>query len=217
MTNEKRYELVCNMLRAYDVANDTKGGAEMVIKDPQAWQKSTYFPFYADAAKLLLEAKQGIDKAKSGGSVISALTRIYKNCGDARPNMQGVFKSGDRWAICDGYRFVRVNDKPESIPEVPGGIDLDQAIPKDAHRAELVDLPSVGDIKVYMAAHKQGRGKYEPIEAAPGWWCNPQYLIDMIQAIPDGRAHKPDNERSAMYYAGESGDAVLLPVRHSAA
>lgn len=218
MTNEKRYELICNMLRAYDAISDgAMGAAEKVIKNPQTWQNSTYFPFYADAAKLLVEALEGMDKKTAGTGRAAAISRVYKSAaGGCRENLRGAFRSGDRWAICDGFRFIRLNSKPESIPECAGGIDLDRCIPEGARSSDVVNLPSVAEIKTAIADLKSrfGKGwKTHPIEAVPGWWCNPQYLLDMVQALPNGTAHAPKSPLSAMYYESEDGDAVILPVR----
>lgn len=220
MTNEKRYELVCDMLRAYDVANDTVGGAEQVIKDPQTWQNSPYFTFYADAAKLLIEALQGMDKATTPRAQLAAITRVYKSaCRHTSRKFNGMFKSGERWAVCDGYRFIRIKNRPESIPETECDLDLDKTVPKDATSAEVVELPSVVQIKAEIAKLKAQYGRdwqRHPIEALPGWWCNAQYLLDMVEALPGGVAHQPEKYCSPLYYHSNDGDAILLPVRHDA-
>ena len=66
MTNEQRYELAVNMLRAYDLETGNNG-AERIIKNPQEWTADTgYFPIYRAAALLLVEARQGMDKATGG-------------------------------------------------------------------------------------------------------------------------------------------------------
>lgn len=82
-----------------------------------------------------------------------------------------------------------------------------------------MELPSTAKIKNAIADLKSKYGKEwkrKPIEALPGWWCNPQYLLDMVQALPGGTARAPKNERSPLYYESEDGDALLLPVRHTA-
>ena len=217
MTNEKRYELVCEMLRKYDEISDgAMGAAEQVIKEPHTWSRSAYFPFYANAAELLIEAQSGMDKKVTSAGRLAALKKVVKNVPPGMDRLRGIFQIGDRWAVCDGYRFIRVENKPESIPEALGGVDLDHAIPQNAKQAEVVELPSVVEIKSFIASHKIGRGQIEPMEALPGWWCNAQYLLDMVQALPDGKAYKPEKNISPLYYEAEDGDALLLPVRHTA-
>ena len=217
MTNEKRYELVCEMLRAYDAVSDGHmGAAEQVIKEPHKWSRSAYFPFYANAAELLIEAQSGMDKKVTSAGRLAALKKVVKNVPEYQERMKGIFKSGERWAVCDGYRFIRVENKPESIPETDFDMDLDQTIPQNAKQAEVVELPSAVEIKSFIASHRIGRGQIEPMEALPGWWCNAQYLLDMVQALPNGKAYKPEKNISPLYYEAEDGDAVLLPVRHTA-
>jgi len=207
------------MIRAYDAASGgAMNAAEEIIRNPREWENSPHFPFYADAAKLLIEAREAMDKANTSGSVLTALKRIYKSAAALdRKGFDGFFKSGDRWALCDGYRFVRLNNKPDSIPEVWNDMDLDKTIPQGAKYAEEIPLPTVADIKAFIAEKNMTRSKPGPFEAAPGWWCNPFYLLDMIQALPGGKAHRPERPMAAMYYESDDGDAVLLPVRHNAA
>lgn len=43
---------------------------------------------------------------------------------------------------------------------------------------------------------------------------NPQYLIDMIQALPGCTAYKPQSQTSPIYFEAPNGDdGILLPVR----
>ncbi len=227
MTNERMYKNICDMLRAYDAVSDgAMNAAEEVIKNPHEWQNSTYFPFYATAAQMLLDARRGMDKAQTSGARVSALNRIYKNCSDHRPELRGFFRSGDRWALCDGYRFVRLNSKPDSIPYAAYSdenskfepVDLNSCIPQGAADAETVELPSVADVKAFIAANKYKSGHYtmyKPMEALPGWWCNPQYLLDVLSVFPSVTAYKPLSAHSPLYCVGEDGDALVLPVRHT--
>lgn len=221
MTHEKRYALVCEMIREYSKERgDPVECAEQIIKNPHEWAGCGTVPFWGDAAELLIEAKQGMDKAVTPKGQLAALTNVYKSAlSMPREGLHGAFKSGDRWAVCDGYRFIRVNSKPESIPEADGGVNLDACIPPDVRAADVVDLPNVAEIKAAMADLKAKYGRdwrEKPIEAAPGWWCRPKFLLDMIQALPGGKAYRPKGGTSAMYYESEDGDALLLPVRHSA-
>ena len=219
MTDEKRYEAVCSMLRAFDAAANMDGVADMVIKKPQDWQYGNAFnTFYTDAAKLLIEARQNMDRKATGAGRLAAINRIYKSAaGNVRESLRGIYKSDGRWAICDGYRFIRLNVKPDSIPEC-AGLDLSKTIPQDAKDGEEVTLPGVAEIKAQIAElkAKYGKGwKYQPVKAFDGWWCNPQYLLDMVQALPNGKAYRPKNYYSPLYYESEDGDALLLPARHT--
>ena len=220
MTSEKRYEMVCRMLRAFDGASDL-GAAEQVIANPHEWANTSLFPFYADAAQLLIDAMQEMDKKTTPAAQLAALNRVIKNVPDYREGLKGLLPSGDRWAVCDGYRFIRVQNKPESIPEAknPMELDLDKTVPQGAKDGGEITLPSVAQIKASIANLRAKHGRdwqRHPMEAVPGWWCNAQYLLDMVQALPGGVAYQPKNEYTPMYYESAEGDAVLLPVRHSA-
>lgn len=223
MTNEKRHALICGLLRAYDNATG-HNVAEQVIKNAREWAGCGTLPFYGEAAALLVDAMESMDKGRTGACRTSALNRIYKSaCSFTRKGFDGVFPSGDRWALCDGYRFVRLNVKPESYPERENAVDLDRAIPAGAADAETVELPTVQEIKAHLAAVKARYGRKwknyaeSHIEALPGWWCNPEYLLDMVQALPGGTAHAPKNSLSPLYYESPDGDALLLPSRHNVA
>lgn len=219
MTCERRYKLVCDMLRDYcmkDYGNTEL--AKKVILDPHMWQcDSSNLPFYAYASELLIDAKAGMDKATTPKQRLAVLNRVVKNA--PREDFRGIFKSGERWAVSDAYRFIRINERPLSIPEVKNDIDLDRIIPKNTISAETVELPNVADIRAFMATNKIKSGRYisyNPIEAVPGWWCNPSYLLDMVQALPGGKAYKPANHYSPLYYQSDDGDALLCAVRHAA-
>lgn len=227
MTHDKRYELICNMIRAYGAESSDPAyfadRAQRVIENPRNYVSWATIPFYADAAELLVEALEGMDKATTPASALAAMKRIYKGCSDSRPMLKGLFKSGDRWALCDGYRFIRVSSKPESIPEastMPGGeepINLDKCIPDESRYSEAVTVPTAAEIRAFMAANKikSGRGvTYNAMEALPGWWCNPAYLLDAVQALPGAIFHKPKSHYSPLYFESETGDGMLLPVRH---
>jgi hypothetical protein len=208
------------MLRAYDMENGYDA-AEQVIKNAREWAGHGTLPFYGAAASLLVEALEGMDSKRTGAAKTAALNRIYKSaCCMTRKGFDGVFPSAGRWALCDGYRFVRLNVKPESYPERENTIDLEQAIPEASRYSEAVELPTVAEIKAHLADVKARFGRKwrnysdSHIEALPGWWCNPDYLLDMVQALPGGTAHLPKNSISPLYYESPDGDALLLPCRH---
>jgi hypothetical protein len=146
----------------------------------------------------------------------SAMNRVYQNCPEVYESINGTFKNGDMWAVCDSYRFIRSQNRPQDIPESMG-MDLDTVIPCDAKNGSIVYLPTVSEIKEHINAHGLTRvRKPGMIEAIPGWWCNPFYLLDMVQAFPDAVYYKPSNATTALYCECEDGDALLFPVRHSA-
>ena len=53
MRNENRYQVICEMLQAYDNATGSRG-ADHVIKNPHEWLNCQWQPFYANAAALII-------------------------------------------------------------------------------------------------------------------------------------------------------------------
>lgn len=146
----------------------------------------------------------------------SAMDQIYQNVPFSREKLNGTFQSGDMWAVCDTYRFIRSKNRPQDIPECMG-VNIDALVHDEYRQGEIVYLPTVSEIKEHIKAHGFTRvRKPGQIEALPGWWCNPFYLLDMVKAMPDAVYYKPKNSCSPLYCEAEDGDALLCPVRHAA-
>lgn len=215
MTNERFYEHVCAMLQEYDLHTGSRG-ADGVIANPEQWVSSDYFPFYASAAEMLIEARARLDTKTTPRAQQNAVGRIVKHCPDSRPSMCGLFSRGDRFVVVDGYRMVRLKEDISSLPHVENDFDVDAVMKGIGPTAETLQLPTVGELRAFIAAKKVKCGK----KMIPGPYCldgymyvNPQYLIDMIQALPGCVAYKPKNQVSPIYFEAPNGDGILLPVR----
>ena len=223
MTNEKKYTLLVKMIREYDEAAKLGGFGEKVIQRPDTFAHSSVSPFLACAAELLLDVQAAMDRATTSTETLAALKRIYNSCPASRPAMDGFFRSGDMWALCDGCRFVRLHDKPGSIPEAPQApgdtppIDLEKTAQQALVGAEDVELPPAGQIKAYIAEQKARHGtkknRWERYEALPGWWCDPQFLLNLVQALPGAAAVKAPGPYKPVYLKSENGDGLLLPCK----
>ena len=223
MTNEKKYALLVKMIQEYDNAAKLDGLGDKTIQRPDQFTHSQNFPFLACAAELLLDVRAAMGRQTTSTETLAALKRIYNSCPASRPAMDGFFRSGDMWALCDGFRFVRLHDKPGSIPEAPeaaGGkspLDLEKYAQEALVGAEEVELPAAGQIKAVIAAEKAKHGSkknnWDKWEALPGWYCNPQFLLDLVQALPGAKAVKAPGAHKPVYLKSENGDALLLPVR----
>ena len=217
MTSETMYSHICAMLQEYDLHTGHRA-ADGVISNPEKWiDAANYFPFYASAAALLIEARARLDTKTAPRAAVAAVTRIYKNCNDARPTMRGLFAYGDRFVICDGYRLLRLTSDISSVPHVENDFDVASVMKGIGPTAKTLQLPTIGELRAHMAAAKVRCGK----KMIPGpylldgfIYVNPQYLIDMIQALPGCTAYKPKNQTSAIYFEAPNGDdGILLPVR----
>ena len=223
MTNEKKYTLLVKMIREYDDAAKLDGFGEKAIERPDVFAYSENFPFLACAAELLLDVQAAMDRGTTSAETLAALKRIYNSCPASRPAMMGFFRSGDMWALCDGCRFVRLHSKPGSIPEAqqtPDGkspLDLEKIAQEALVGAEDVELPTAGQIKAVIAEEKAKHGSkknnWDKWEALPGWYCDPQFLLDLVQALPGAKAVKALGAKKPLYLRSENGDALLLPVR----
>lgn len=216
MRNEKIYKHICVMLREYDLHTGNRG-ADSVISNPEKWISSEYFPFYAAAAEMLIDIRARMDTNSTPRTVLAAITRIYKNCSDTRPNMQGLFARGNRFVICDGYRLLRLTNDISSLPHVENDFNVDSVMNSVDPTAEALVLPTIGELRTYIIENKVKHGK--KIDIRPYCldgviWCNPKYLIDMLQALPGCTAHKPRSRSSPIYFRAPNGDdGILLPVR----
>ena len=225
MTNEQRYATICELIREHDICfPDGRDMVKRICENPEEWAKSGGDGFYVTAAKLLLDAAGAMDKEKTGAGRISALKRLYKDAkGMNKREWAGYMQNGERFVLMSSCRFVRMVDRINSIPMAElGGAEPfapDRIIPQDYADREIVQLPTVAEIKKYMAANglTAATAGDRPMEALPDWWCNPQFLLDMQTIIPGGIAYKPNNHYDVLYYRTETEDALLCPMRHNAA
>lgn len=192
MTNEKRYGAALYMLRCWEDAAKLEGIAAAVEKDPRKWMFEKAFPVAAAAAEIMVEALDNMAKSKAGAGAVNVAKRIYQENQPCRPSLAGIFESGGKWAVCDGYRAILFNhDMPE--------------------------LPTVAELKAWAASHG-GKKALSAGKAKPYIWggvvgVNVYYLIDMLQALENPRAYLPESKNSAIYFSGDNGEGILLPVR----
>ena len=220
MRNENRYQVICEMLQAYDNATGNRG-ADHVIKHPQEWLSNRYQPFYANAAALLIEAREAMDtKTGSDKTIVAALKRIVKGSPD---HIRGMFETIDaagstKYTLIDGYRILRLDSDYSSIDHAEKPLFKSENVNKMIDGAnksgEKLNLPTAAEIKAFIAENKAKYGKDNRIPyCIDGFvYVNPHFLLDFIQALPDCIAYKPANNKSAIYFIADNGDGILLPV-----
>lgn len=188
---------------------------DKMLNDPAAYY--TVAPLYP-ALRVYAELRERV-AAKSCGSAIQAVKRLIRTC--ARNDMRGVWKSADgsAWCCCDGSREVRLKNVSgvpvleQSFPNLEAQID-DCA--KTASKS--LPLPTAAELKTYIAAEKAAGIKPESLWY---WWggdtpaVNAAFLLDMVTLFPDCKEALYWAERRPLYFRGENGDGILLPVyRH---
>lgn len=216
MTPEKQYEFIVKMLSAFDTATDNTA-APAILKHPEEWTRCP-LDFYAAAAELLIDTRAKLDRAAGTSSTrLSAVKRLVKSAMAAtNPSLHGITEQDGYFCICDGYRLLRLASDISSLPhyEGPAAPSYKKLIPEvNTHE---IPLPALADLKEYIARCKAQGGKNHKIsyEVAPGLYVNPEYLFDMMQALPEAVALvDPDRMgKSPIYFKSEDEDGLLLPV-----
>lgn len=231
MTNEKRYELVCKMMREYGKM-DNRGiwDPENMIRDPfgayhtQYGKPYSFEPFYEAATELLRDALSGISEQSTSKTVAAAVKRMLAK-DDTRPALKFMhrieFRGEIRYAVCDGYRALALKHDITCLPHANEGenfIDLNQAMDLEKHVE--INLPTVKDLKATIAAHpelnsRKTRGNRAPALLDEKIGVNAVYLLDMLQALPGCRAWMTGSFYKPIYFKSKDGDGILLPVKLS--
>lgn len=218
MTGEKFYEHICIMLREYDIHTGNEG-ADSVIANPENWVASDSFPFYASAAEILIEARTKLDTKTTPRTKQNAIKRIIKSVPTSRENFRGLFPYEDRFVVVDGYRLIRLQNDISSLPHVENDFDVASVMRNAVPTEETLHLPTVGELRAFVTENKVKRGRrFLATYCLNDFvWCNPNYLIDMIQALPGCVAYKPKSPHYPIYFVTPDGDdGILLPVRSAA-
>lgn len=211
MTNEKIIEHICAMVREYD-SSTGNAVADELFANPEKWEDSTLFPFYAHAAKVLIDCKASIDTKTSARSTISAVKKMIKETD--RLNFQGIFAHGEHYCVCNGFQLLRLNDDISSIPHVKNDLDVGAVMnPIISSAAETIQLPNIADLKAYIAATKPARNEKRKSYSLDVVFVNPVYLLEMLQALPGCVAYKPKSRLSPIYFKASNGDGILMPTR----
>ena len=220
MTNERRYATALYMLERWEAAAlNSDGLTRAVEKDPRKWTGNTVFPVAAAAAEIMVEALDNMAKSKAGAGAVNVAKRVYSENERCRPSLAGIFESGGKWTVCDGYRAIMFNDDMPELPHVDGG-SIAKSLPDmidKAEKLEALELPTVAELKAWAAAHG-GKKALSAGKAKPYIWggvvgVNVYYLIDMLQALENCKAYIPESKNSAIYFSGDNGEGILLPVR----
>ena len=221
MTNEKRYEIVCELMRAYDrIENGDERLAERLIRNPFD-EVGKLHEFWGPAAELLLDALAGISEKSTSKTVAAAVKRMLAK-DDTRPALKFMhkteFRGETRYAVCDGFRALALKHDITCLPHANDGenfIDLNQAMDLEKH--EELNLPAVKELKAVIAAHPElkrtNKKPGQPAVLDNRIGVNALYLLDMLQALPGCHAWMTGNYMHPIFFESEDGDGILCPVR----
>ena len=129
MTTEKRYELICELVRAYAELDGDPAEAERQIQDPYQ-ESGRLHPFWAPAKELLLDSMLSISAQTTDKTRIAAVKDIRTHVTITnRPGLCVMHedKVGDetRYCACDGYRAVRLKQDIPALPHATGDLVQD--------------------------------------------------------------------------------------------
>lgn len=217
MTAEKTIANVCAMLRAWD-GRSGDSAAEDVINAPHKWVECGWHPFYPAAARMLIDARQQMDRKVTSRSTISAVRRILTDAPHLKETFHAIHKINGKYCACDGYRAVRLNADIKSLPHSDDKdyIDLDGAFPKQID--DEIAIPDLAELKAAIAADPglvSYRYKRKPFCLDGKIWVNAKYLLDMLLTLPGCKAYMTNgnSKLSPVYFKSDDGDGILLPVR----
>ena len=147
-------------------------------------------------------------------ATVAAIKRIIRNASSGE--YAGLFWAGERWNVCDGFRLLRLRHDMPDLPHVENDLNTTFLLRHVGPTDEELPLPSVADLKAFIAAEKAKHGRLAKTPYLLGDFIlvNPQYLLDVIQALPGCRAYKPATPLSPIYFCTEDGDdGILMPIR----
>lgn len=150
--------------------------------------------------------------------------RVIKRAPDS---YKGTFERDGLYCVSDGYMLLALRDPlPDTLPTVPGGLNVKQAFDGATEGAHALDLPTLADVRQNMRLAKS---------APSGSWCgdiypepngrtlydfgpgrpvvNLELLRDMLEALPGARAVVRADGPSPIVFDSDAGRGLLLPVK----
>jgi len=217
MKTEYAYGTLCTLLKAYD-ADAGRYNAEAVIASPANWISDAN-PVYRSAAELLVDFREKLDSRITPKTVAAALKRVIANVNPAQSRFQGIFPYDGQFVVCDGFRMIRLNADITSLPHVENKFDVDFMMRGVVTHGETLNLPSIPDLKAFLAEEKARKKQEGARNFKLRTYCldgfihvNPQYLLDMLEALPNAVAYRPCKPVRPIYFRADSGDGILWPV-----
>lgn len=86
--------------------------------------------------------------------------------------------------------------------------------------SETLNLPRIPDLKAFLAEEKARKKREGAKNFKLRTYCldgfahvDPQYLFDMLEALPNAVAYRPGKPVNPIYFQAYNGDGILCPVR----
>lgn len=192
------------------------------------FEKTGYHKPLTALYRLNMEAREEMYKKNAKASYkpsLAAVKRLLKNAGTCREALTKAWWADGLWWVCDGHRAVGLKEAVDTIPTYDPEIDkyepvnIAQATKPllDGTYMEEVALPEKGEIKQAIADWKAGGKQFNWPEIMVGEkLVNAQYLLDMVEILPQAKAYREPNDRVIwpIYFKDEDGNVgTLLPAR----
>lgn len=237
MTAEKRLESTLRALRLNWTNEDgLQKTADEAAQNPAAVMNN---PFISESNRALLDlymdALNEIERKRTpgGSAALSALKRFCAES-DSGHRFSGIDRIGEgkKWVMACYSRAVRLNRKPETIPEQEKenryAAQIDDIMRDAANNSpNETELPSPADVKKHIADWKakhphrrKARGSDFPYNL-PGTpvWVDPEKLLDMLTLFPNARVFYRSAVNAVCFKSNDPDSlcefGILMPVRHT--
>lgn len=220
----KAFEKIINSIMEYARLNLSGVELETIEKAAKNGHAGKSVFSSSPLAEAVAEARAEIFRQESkncGRSrILSAVKRIF-SISELEKFAGGWTGKDGRQYFCSGFHGVALKNHL-SVSECEGLENIESVVapenlPENYIFLDIPDRATVsGHIKTEKATRKRGQkngvvwdfGEGKPI-------VNASYLLDMLDALPGATAYFSGNkpEISPIYFRGDDGDGVLLPVR----
>ena len=237
MTAEKRLEsTLCALRLNWTNEDGLQKTADEAAKNPASVMDN---PFTSESNRALLDlymdALNEIKRKRTpgGSAALSALKRFCAES-DSGHRFSGIDQIGEgkKWVMACYSRAVRLNRKPETIPEQEKenryAAQIDDIMRDAANNSpNETELPSPADVKKHIADWKakhphrrKARGSDFPYNL-PGTpvWVDPEKLLDMLTLFPNARVFYRSAVNAVCFKSNDPDSlcefGILMPVRHT--
>lgn len=187
--------------------------------------------------KSLMDEQRRLDASRVGyNAEYKAACRLLKQA--SNDSMKRAWKNEKgQICVCDGFIGIRLTDPKFDLPLSDKKVfDLDKIIDSTAKgiTSEEENMPDAAALKTYykvisaeykakcnakeLRYLKDANNGYLPIWYrfdTNGAYVNLEYLLLVLEIIPDAKFYTQKSTVSAIYAKGENAEAIVLPVRAS--
>ena len=187
--------------------------------------------------KSLMEEQRRLDASRAGyNAEYKAACRLLKQA--CRDDLKRAWKNEKgQICACDGFVGIRLTDPKYDLPLADKQVfDLDSLVDGAAKgiTSEEENMPDAAALKTYykvisaeykakcnakeLRYLKDANNGYLPIRykfESNGAYVNLEYLLLVMEIIPDAKFYTQKSTVSVIYAKGENTEAIVLPVRAS--